>query len=333
MVKIIKIAVDLQGADRAPTELADGAFAALRDNKDLFLYLCGDRALLEEYMKNKGYSSERAEFVDAPETITNNEDPAEAFRIKKNSSLVKGMELCKSDPEIEGFVSCGPTGAIFVSAMMQLGRMANVSPMLLVELKKTDGSPICIVDCGANVDCRAEKLVDFARMGIAYMKAVGISDPSVGLLSNGAEDRKGSAVVKKANELLRESGLRFLGNVEGNGILSGNADVIVCDGFSGNILLKTIEGSAKAVIAELREMSAASNTDNDEIIRKLYSKYDHNTQGGAVLLGTKLPIIKGHGAATAETVYNIIKAAYRLAENDLADKIKNEFAPRTAALV
>lgn len=315
---MIKIAVDLQGADRPQTQLAAGAVRAARENEDLFLYICGNAEELRGFAEGE----ERIEVIAAPGIITNDDDPAEAFKNKKDSSLVKAMELCKNDPGIGGLVSCGPTGAIFVSALMMLGRIARVSPMLTVELRKLSGEPLCIVDCGANVDCRAEKLVDFARMGIAYMKAVGVESPKVGLLSNGAEDTKGTDVVKKANELLRGSGLRFIGNVEGHCVLTGEADVIVCDGFSGNILLKCIEGTAKTVLAQLGSMTSAAKKECAE----LYTKYDYNTQGGAVLLGTKLPIVKGHGAATDETVYNIIGTAYRLAKNRINDKIKSEFS-------
>lgn len=322
VVKIVKIVVDLKGADRPQTELIDGALRAVRDTEELYLYLCGDRSVLDEYIEKNGFRKDRIEIIDSPQVIANGEDPAEAFKSKPDSSIVRGMSLCKSDPDIGGFVSCGATGAIFVSAMMILGRVVPVSPILLAELRRVDDTPFCIVDCGANVDCRAEKIVDFARMGIAYMKASGIDEPKVGLLSNGAEDKKGSAVVKKANELLRESGINFIGNIEAGDVLEGRADVIACDGFSGNILLKSLEGSAKAVISELRRTGGAS----DEVLDRLYKKYDYNSQGGAVLLGTKLPIIKGHGAATPETMYSIINTACRLAEHGLIEKIKGEFA-------
>ncbi|MBQ9384771.1 MAG: phosphate acyltransferase PlsX [Ruminiclostridium sp.] len=320
---MIKIAVDLKGADRPQTELVSGALAAVRETDDLFVYLCGDKSALEPYIEG----TERIELIDAPEVITNNEDPAEAFKNKKNSSLVRGMELCKNDPDVGALVSCGATGAIFVSAMMMLGRIGRISPMLLVELRHADGSPLCIVDCGANVDCRPEKLVDFARMGIAYMKAVGVAEPKVGLLSNGAEDKKGNAVVKAANELLRAEISAFVGNIEGTSVLTGNADIIVCDGFSGNILLKTVEGSAKAVLSQLRAMPGVESAVGDRI-NELYTLYDFNSQGGAVLLGTRLPVIKGHGAANAETVRNIVLSAYRLAKNGLNAKIEDEFAAK-----
>ena len=313
---MIKIAADLGGADKPQRELAEGVIRAAEMHEDLFVYALGDKKQLSPLLEGR----ERIELVDAPEVITNGEDPSEAFKARKNSSLVRGMELCRSDKEIGGFVSCGPTGAIFVAAVMMLGRIARVSPMLTVELTRPDGSSFCVVDCGANVDVRAEKLVDFARMGTAYMKAAGTESPKVGLLSNGAEDKKGSEVVKKANALLRESVPEFIGNVEGHNVLTGEADVIVCDGFSGNILLKTIEGAAKAVIAELRASGLSG-----EALDRIYRKYDYNTQGGAVLLGTGLPIVKGHGAADSETVKNIILTGYRLAKNGLNEKIAMMF--------
>lgn len=327
---MIKIVVDLQGADRKPAELMGGALRALEENSDLFLYLCGDAREIDACLKDKQYDHTRLEVVDAPQVITNTDDPAQAFQTKPDSSLIQGMELCKQDPHIGGFVSCGATGAIFVSAMMLLGRIGRISPMLLTELRKRDGSPFCIVDCGANVDCRAEKLVDFARMGVAYMKAVGIQQPKVGLLSNGAEDGKGNAVTKKANGLLRQSGLNFLGNVEGNHILDGEADVIACEGFAGNILLKTIEGSAKTVIAQwedlARDLPEQEKASTMQIARRLYQEYDYNSQGGAVLLGVNVPVVKGHGAADEQTVFHIIRMASRLAKNNLIESIKKEFA-------
>ena len=314
---MIKIAADLGGADREQTLLSAGVLDAVSAQEDLFVYACGDASQLTPLLGGK----ERIEIIHAPEVITNDEDPSEAFKTKKASSLVRGMQLCRDSKDIGGFVSCGPTGAIFVSAVMLLGRIARVSPMLTVELTKPDGSSFCVVDCGANVDVRPEKLVDFAKMGSAYMKAAGVPQPKIYLLSNGAEDKKGSASVKKANELLRAGMPGFMGNIEGHDVLSGDADVIVCDGFSGNILLKTIEGAAKAAISELR----AAGLDS-EALDRVYRRYDYNTQGGAVLLGTGLPIVKGHGAATAETVRNIILTSYRLAKNGLNERIAESFS-------
>lgn len=323
-----KIAVDLQGADNAPELLADGVVRALSDSSDLCVYLCGDKARTEKIFKGKSVDKKRLVIVDAPETVVNGEDPVAAFETKKNSSLAVGMKLCKTEG-VGAFVTCGSTGAIFVTAMMTLEKIGN--PVLLAELRKADGSPFCIADCGANVDCRPDRLVHFARMGNAYMKTLGVESPRIALLSNGAEDGKGNTLTKKANALLKDSGLNFIGNCEGTDILTGTADVIACEGFSGNILLKTIEGSVKAVLGEGLAMfdklsDDVRRDDIHRVFKRLYNQYDYTALGGAVLLGFKAPIIKGHGAATAETVYHIIKNAYALVRNDLIRKIEAEFS-------
>lgn len=326
---MIKIVVDIQGADKHPADLIDGVLGAINETEELLVYLCGNKGELEACLNGKSYCAERLILVDAPDVITGSDDPMNILKTKQDSSLVKGLALCQTDHEIGGFVSCGATGAIFVASMMLLGRIGHMSPMLLCELRKQDNTPFCIVDCGANVDCRAEKLYDFAHMGVAYMKTVGTANPKVGLLSNGTEDEKGNATVKRANELLRQSGLNFIGNVEGSHILDGEADVVVCEGFAGNILLKTIEGSAKAVVNEWRTLAERlpenEKTQIMQIASKLYDKYDYNAQGGAVLLGVNIPIVKGHGAADSQTIYHIIEIAYGLAKNNLVGKIKDEF--------
>ena len=323
---MIKIVVDLLGADKQATQLVDGALDAINENKDLFLYICADKQEMEKYLDNKVYNASQIELVDCPEAITNIDNPEEAFRTKKNSSLVKGMILCEQNQDIGGFVSCGPTGALFVGAIMLLGRIDAIRPMLLCQLIKQDGAPFCVVDCGANVDCRPAVLCDFAKMGTAYMKTIGVMQPRVGLLSNGSEDGKGNITVKKANELLRNTCENFVGNIEGSHVLHSDADIIVCEGFAGNILLKTIEGSAKAAITEIKQRLQQSAIDGitqeaysavTEIIKNVYLKYDYNSEGGAVLLGSNIPVVKGHGEADSRTVYHIINIAYKLAKNNL----------------
>ena len=324
---MIKIVVDIQGADSAAPTLIDGVINALEKNAELFVYLCGDKAELEAELSGKRYDTERLQIIDAPQVITNDEKPLAAVMAKKNSSLVKGLELCKSKSDVGAFVTCGATGAMFVAAMMLLEKIVK-SPALLCALKKPNGAQFCIVDCGANVDCRPERTEDFARIGVAYMKTVGVQLPRIALLSNGAEDAKGNKFTKQAHDILRASDLNFIGNIEGSDVLSGNADVIVSEGFGGNVLLKTIEGSAKAVVSELKESIKAKMGDYSEldgIVDAVYREYDYTTQGGAMLLGFKTPIVKGHGAATAETVYNIIDIAYSLANNGVMEKIQNEF--------
>lgn len=326
---MIKIAVDIQGADNSENELIDGVVSALSANPDLYVHLVGDRGRLTAALGGKTVDESRLNIVHAPETITNSDDPVAAFGQKKNSSLVKAMELIKSEGDIGAFTTFGATGALFVSAMMSLKKITDC-PALVCEPKHADGTPFCIVDCGANVDCRAEKLVSFARTGVAYMKTLGVKQPKVALLSNGAEDKKGSQVVKKANELLRMTRLDFIGNVEGTDVMTGDADVVVCEGFSGNVLLKTIEGVAKAVLAEQKKTLDALSGGSDakrvrDMWNELYKKYDYTQLGGATLLGFDIPIVKGHGAATAETVQNCVQIAYTLAKNGLSQKLKAEF--------
>ncbi len=328
---MIKIVVDIQGADNGASSLVDGVINALRDNRDLYVCLCGDKTVLTAALDGVAYDESRMLIIDAPHTITNDEKPISAVTNKKDSSLVKGITLCKTDPDVGAFVTCGATGAMLIAAMMNLDKLVK-SPTLICALRKPNGVPFCIADCGANVDCRPERVEDFARIGAAYMKTVGVREPRIALLSNGAEDEKGNKFTKQANELLKKSGLNFIGNVEGTDVLADSGgDVIVCDGFSGNVLLKTIEGSAKAAINQTRDLlekaqiADESKAMLENILGKVYREYDYTTQGGALLLGFKTPIVKGHGAATAETVYHIIENAYALAKNGIVKKIQNEF--------
>lgn len=328
---MIKLAVDLLGADRNETELLDGVLQALEANKDLFVYALGTKDTLESVLETKEYDKTRIEIIDAPDVITNHDNPMEVIRSKPQSSMIKGVTLCRDDDEVQALVSCGSTGCLMVSSMFIIKPISPaVSPVLVCELLKRDGKYICISDCGANIDSSADKIVSFAKMGCAYMKAKGVENPAVRLLSNGAEDSKGTAIIKEANALLKESNLNFLGNIEGSSALTCDADVIAADGFAGNVLLKTLEGGASAVIKDLRDFADTQDDSSKAMLNaladSLYKKYDYNTQGGAVLLGVKKPVIKGHGAATAETLYSIVNIAYTLAKNKITDKIKSEFS-------
>ena len=328
---MIKIAVDLLGADRNETELLEGVIDAINENSDLFVYILGTKETLENILKNKGINPDRYEVIDSPEVITNTDNPMEVIRTKQNSSMIKGAALCRDNEDVGAFVSCGATGALMVSSMMIIKPLSpTMGPVLVCEFLKRDGKYICLSDCGANLDCPADRIVSFAKMGSAYMKAKGVENPVVRLLSNGAEDAKGTAVVKEANALLKESGINFAGNIEGSTVLESDADVIAADGYSGNVLLKTLECGAVSVIKDIYAHADSLDGEAKDAFKaladKLYKRYDYNTQGGAVLLGVKKPVIKGHGAATSETVLSIVRIAYTLAKNDLVDKIKKEFA-------
>lgn len=328
---MIKIAIDLLGADRNETELLDGVINALNENPDLFTYILGTKLELLNALKNKNVNKEQFEIIDAPEVITNSDNPMVAIRTKVNSSMIKGATLCRDNDDVEAFVSCGATGSLMVSSMMIIKPISPaIGPVLVCEFLKRNDEYVCLSDCGANLDCPADRIVSFAKMGSAYMKAKGVENPKVRLLSNGAEDSKGTNVIKEANALLKETNLNFLGNIEGSSVLTGDADVVVADGFSGNVLLKTLECGATTVIKDIDDYAEALDGEEKEhlkaLAQRLYKRYDYNNQGGAVLLGVKKPVIKGHGAATAETLYSIVKIAYTLAKNNLVDKIKEEFS-------
>ncbi len=328
---MIKIAVDLKGADRPQEELLPGAIRILREDPSLYLYLLGDEDVIRPLLEKSQVASDRYVIIDAPGTVSNHDNPAEAIRTKTDSSLMKGIALCKSDPSISCFVSCGATGALFVSAIMILGRIPHVTPVLLCEVIKDDGTRLCIADCGANIDCTEDRLLTFARLAKVYMEARGTENPKIALLSNGSEDSKGNELVKKANKLFREAeGLNFIGNMEGTELLSGPENIIVSEGFAGNILLKSLEGAAKSAVSHaVKYAETLPEPYRQKMLnglREVYLNYDYNSSGGAVLLGANTPIVKGHGSADADTLSAILKIAGEIGRQDLKSRILQEFS-------
>lgn len=325
-----KIAVDMLGADRSEKELLPGVVKAVETYKDLEVILYGNGDELTEELKQVSDDSisSRIFVEDAKDVVTNHENPVDAFFKKKEASLIKGMIATKEQDEIGAFASCGATGALFTAAVMALGRKAKKKPVLLCPAPKLYGGDYCIVDCGANVDCTAEDLLHFAKMGNAYMKSKGVESPKVALLSNGAEKGKGNALVKEAYALLEESGLNFVGNVEPNEVLINDVSVVVTEGFAGNVLMKNIEGTSKAVarvMAEYLKSIGALTVEGCEAgLEKVYSLTDYNDRGGAIMLGIDKPVIKGHGAASHETMFHICRIAYESAKNGLTSRVNEE---------
>ena len=324
---MVKIMVDLLGADQDQNSLFKGIVEALNKFDDLFIYACANKNDLS--IDDFKFDKSRLEIIDANMSISNYDSPTKAFFAKDESSLVKGLTIYKNDDSIKGFISCGPTGGILVSSVLILGRINKIRPALAPLLYATDHQ-FCIVDCGANADTRVQEFPLFAKMGTAFMKVMGVDNPRVFLLSNGIEESKGSDIVKEAYTVLKdEPSINFCGNIEANNVLNGDADVVVCDGFSGNILLKSIEGSTKALGLDVINAAIKYNI-GDDVIKKLIDsmryKYDYNTQGGAILLGVNKLVIKAHGAATYETIYNTIIQAYYLIEKDFISKIKDSIS-------
>ena len=317
---MISLSVDLLGADTDERELCRGAIEAMKKNPDLFLYLCGHADALTPLLKEQPELAGHYAVVDSPAALTNYDNPMEGYK-NTDASMVKAMTLVR-DGKAAGVVTCGATGEVLVSSIMLLGKLKGLRPILAVELKNAHGDPLLLLDCGANIDSRPELYASFAHLGDAYMKSIGCVSPRISLLSNGAEDTKGCEAVKEANKLLHTLPIRFQGNIEPTAALSGTTDVIVCDGFHGNILLKSIEGVAKAVIAEIDAGLPDAPREVRTVLAEVRQKYDYNTQGGAILLGVKAPVMKGHGSATGDAVTAMLDRMAALCQGGFIDRVQ-----------
>lgn len=322
--QMIHLAVDLLGADTPEEELCRGAVRALIGNPALFLHLCGHADVLSAVTAEIGAAeiAGRYEIVDAPVALSNNEDPMQAYQ-RTDASLCAAMRLAH-EGAAGGVITCGATGAVLVTSIMILGKLPRLRPILAVELTNPAGEPLLLLDCGANIDSRPELYPAFAHLGDAYMRCIGCSSPRIALLSNGSEAKKGCEAVKAAHALLAEQPFRFVGNIEATSALRGTADVIVCDGFHGNILLKSIEGSAKAALDEVSARLSAAGLESAavaDILATVRRRYDYNTQGGALLLGVRKPVMKGHGSATGEAIVHMADRLALLCRNRFIERV------------
>lgn len=322
--QMIHLAVDLLGADTPEEELCRGAVRALVGNPALFLHLCGHADVLSAVTAEIGAAeiAGRYEIVDAPVALSNNEDPMQAYQ-RTDASLCAAMRLAH-EGAAGGVITCGATGAVLVTSIMILGKLPRLRPILAVELTNPAGEPFLLLDCGANIDSRPELYPAFAHLGDAYMRCIGCSSPRIALLSNGSEAKKGCEAVKAAHALLAEQPFRFVGNIEATSALRGTADVIVCDGFHGNILLKSIEGSAKAALDEVSARLSAAGLESAavaDILATVRRRYDYNTQGGALLLGVRKPVMKGHGSATGEAIVHMADRLALLCRNRFIERV------------
>lgn len=322
--QMIHLAVDLLGADTPEEELCRGAVRALIGNPALFLHLCGHADVLSAVTAEIGTAeiAGRYEIVDAPVALSNNEDPMQAYQ-RTDASLCAAMRLAH-EGAAGGVITCGATGAVLVTSIMILGKLPRLRPILAVELTNPAGEPLLLLDCGANIDSRPELYPAFAHLGDAYMRCIGCSSPRIALLSNGSEAKKGCEAVKAAHALLAEQPFRFVGNIEATSALRGTADVIVCDGFHGNILLKSIEGSAKAALDEVSARLSAAGLESAavaDILATVRRRYDYNTQGGALLLGVRKPVMKGHGSATGEAIVHMADRLALLCRNWFIERV------------
>lgn len=323
----MKVVVDAFGGDNAPLEVVEGAVRAVKQNKDLTVVLTGDETKIREILKDR---TERIEIVDAKDVITNDDVPTLAIRQKKDSSMVRAFDLLKENDDVVGLVSAGSTGAVLSGVIMKIGRIKGISRPALCPILPTvvDGRSVVICDCGANVDCKSENLLHFAIMAsVFYSITNGVENPRVALLNNGAEEHKGNELTKTTYPLMKTLPINFVGNVEAREVMSGNVDVIVTDGFAGNVLLKSVEGTAKAM-SQMLKKDAKKNVFHMlgalmmGKFNGLKNKMDMDKYGGAPFLGCKKLVVKTHGSANRENFKNTILQVVKLYENKMNEKIE-----------
>ncbi len=315
-----KIVVDVNGGDYSPTEPVLGAIKAIKNIDDVNIVLCGSKEEIERILSENDCDKSRIEIVDAPDTITNMDVPTVAIKQKTESSMYKAYEQLKTNGEVCALVSCGSTGALLTGAFLRIGRIKGVSRPVLCPILPTinDEHPqVAIADSGANVDCKPINLVHFAIMGNAYLKSVyGIENPRIALLNVGTEEKKGNELVHTTYPILKDlEGINFVGNMEARELLSGDFDLVVTDGFGGNVLLKSTEGAVLNLLSLLKKeiKSSALSTFGALFMKKTFKnikqRMDYNKKAGAVLLGCKKIVVKSHGSSKAESIYQSIKLA------------------------
>ena len=327
----MKIIVDAFGGDYAPAEIIAGCVLALKADENLQLIVTGAEKIVGAALLNAGADMKRCEILDAPDIVTNDDSPVEAIKRKTDSSLVKALVRLKDDPGAAGFVSCGNTGAVLAGGLLRVGRIRGVSrPALASTLPTLTGGSVLLLDCGANMDCKPVNLMHFALMGAAYMRVVhGVENPRVALMSVGAEDKKGNELTKAAFETLKGMPVNFVGNMEARDCFSGDYDAVVCDGFVGNVALKSMEGAFTAMLKLLKETLRSKLKTKiggaliQKDLKKTLGRMDYTKTGGAPFLGIEKVLIKEHGSAKADTVKTAIIKAKRLAESGLVNEIRS----------
>lgn len=320
----MKIAIDVMGGDHAPKQPVLGAMKAVREFPDIEMILVGNEKEINEHLIN----NERISIVHTEEKILGTDEPVRAVRRKKNASLVLAAQLVK-DGEADACISAGNTGALMAAGLFVVGRIDGIDrPALAPTLPTIDGGGFVLLDVGANSDAKPEHLVQYAIMGSIYAQKVrGIANPRVALLNIGSEEKKGNELTKQAYGLLKDAKINFTGNVEARDLLNGAADVVVTDGFTGNMVLKTIEGTAMSVFSMLK-VGLMSNTKSKLAAAMLKPQFkaiknqmDYSEYGGAGLFGLKAPVIKAHGSSDDHAIYNAIRQTRDMVNHQVVQNI------------
>lgn len=331
----MKILVDAMGGDHAPGAPVEAAARAAGE-LDIDIVLVGNKAVIENELGKHEYPKERITVIHAPEVISNHEEPVKAVRTKKNASVVVAATMLKNG-EGDAMLSMGNTGALLAAGLLIVGRIKGIMrPAIGTALPSAKG-PKLLIDAGANTNCKPEHLVQFGVMGSVYMsKVLGVKSPKVGLMSIGEEEGKGDELTKKTFARLKSAPVNFIGNIEGRDVMEGTADVMVCDGFVGNVVLKTVEGAGHVIGEQVKNLFMKNFRSKIgalfvmDGVKEFKRMMDYREYGGAPLLGCKKPVIKGHGSSDALAVFSALCRAKAFVETDvisgIADGIENNIS-------
>ena len=324
----MKILVDVLGGDNAPKAVLEGAVNALKKEAELHLVLVGPKQAIEDTMKQAAIPEERYTVIPSEEAVLNTDHPSLFLKQKPNSSMALCFDALRKSEDIDAMVSAGPTGALLTGTVLRIGRLPGVSrPALIATLPTRNGSFVRLCDAGANMDCKAEYLVQFALMADVYLRLIGVENPRIATLSVGQEEGKGNEVVKETYQSLKQLPLNFVGNIEGDHVLRGESDLVVCDGFAGNVFLKSLEEGA-TFIGDLCKEALYRNIFTKlgallqlKGLKKVKEPFNHARKACAPLLGAKKLVLKCHGKAEAETFEATILEGARLTKLGLQEKI------------
>ena len=331
----MKIIVDCLGGDNSPAAEVEGAVLALKNNKELRIVLVGDEEKIREILTRRRVRTPRIEIVHAPEEVTGNDKPIDAVRLKKNSSMIRAIRMLREDESVDAMVSNGATGVLVAAATLRIGRIEGVRrPAFCPMVPNMAGGPVGVCDSGANVDVTPEMLQQFAIMGTHYMETFrGIKNPKVGLLNIGKEEEKGDDLRREAYKLLEKTpGINFCGNMEAREFLNGEFDLVVADGFSGNVLCKCAEGTALEVLKRLkRDINSKKKYQlGGLLMKKMFQEekefMNYLNYGGCALLGMEKVIVKGHGSSDRIATKVSIEQACMLLKGGMNEKIRDSIA-------
>lgn len=327
----MKIAIDVMGGDKAPYEILTGSIQALREINSKIV-LIGDEKIIKSDLNNYRVDYTKIDIVHTSQIITNEDRPVQAIKKKKDSSMVMGFQLLKNK-EADAFISAGNTGALLAGSLLRIGRIKGIDRPALAPIYPTTKGFSLLIDAGANTECKPRNLQEFAIMGSIYLKSVlNISNPRIGLVSNGSEEGKGSKLVKDTYNILKNSNLNFVGNVEARDIPAGACDVIVCDGFVGNVILKLTEGVASSITTTLKDEITKNSIRKIATLllkngfKEFKKRLDYTEYGGAPFLGVKHPVIKAHGSSNAKAIKNAVKYSEVFTKNKVIESIEEEIA-------